>query len=142
MKTNKAHAKWSGNLKGGNGSVKLDTSGKEFSYSFSSRFENEKGTNPEELIAAAHAACFSMALSGVLTSEGYEPKTVSTTTEIKLVKEGEGFKIAESKLITEVDVPGIDKDLFQKLAKKAKENCPVSLALSGLDIKLEAKLKN
>lgn len=142
MKTNKAHAKWSGNLKGGNGSVKLDTSGKEFSYSFSSRFENEKGTNPEELIAAAHAGCFSMALSGVLTSEGYEPKTVSTTTEIKLVKEGEGFKIAESKLITEVDVPGIDKDLFQELAQKAKENCPVSQALSSLDIKLEAKLKN
>jgi lipoyl-dependent peroxiredoxin len=142
MKTNKAHAKWSGNLKGGNGSVKLDTSGKEFSYSFSSRFENEKGTNPEELIAAAHAGCFSMALSGVLTSEGYEPKTVSTTTEIKLVKEGEGFKIAESKLITEVDVPGIDKDLFQELAQKAKENCPVSQALSSLKIKLEANLKN
>lgn len=141
MKTNRAHAQWSGNLKGGNGSVKLDTSGKEFSYSFSSRFENEKGTNPEELIAAAHAGCFSMALSGVLSAEGYEPKAISTTTEIKLVKEGEGFKIAESKLITEAEVPGIDKDLFQELAKKAKENCPVSQALSSLDIKLEAKLK-
>jgi lipoyl-dependent peroxiredoxin len=141
MKINKAHAKWSGNLKGGNGSVQLDTSGKEFTYSFSTRFENEKGTNPEELIAAAHAGCFSMALSGVLSAEGYEPKTVSTTTEIKLVKEGEGFKIAESKLITEVDVPGIDEDLFQKLAQKAKENCPVSQALSSLEIKLEANLK-
>lgn len=141
MKTNKAFAQWNGNLKGGNGSVKLDTSGKEFTYTFSSRFESEKGTNPEELIAAAHAACFSMALSGVLTAEGYKPETVSTTAEVKLIKDGEGFKIAESKLITVVDVPGIDTDLFQNLAKKAKDNCPVSQALSSIEIKLEANLK-
>jgi osmotically inducible protein OsmC len=142
MKTSKAHAVWKGNLKKGDGTVKLDTTGKEFNFTFSSRFENEKGTNPEELIAAAHGGCFSMALSGLLSEKGYEPKAISTTTEIKLVKEGDGFKIAESKLVTEAEVPGIDKDLFQDLAKKAKANCPVSQALASLVIKLEAKLKN
>ena len=83
-----------------------------------------------------------MALSGLLSEKGHEPKSISTTTEVKLVKEGDGFKIAESKLITEAEVPGIDKDLFQDLAKKAKANCPVSKALAALDIKLEAKLKS
>ena len=142
MKTSKARAIWRGNLKKGDGTVKLDTSGKEFTYSFSSRFENEKGTNPEELIAAAHAGCFSMAFSGLLTEEGYEPKSISTSAEVKIVKEGDGFKISESKLTTEAEVPGIEKDLFQELAQKAKENCPVSQALSSLDIKMEAKLKS
>lgn len=142
MKTNKAHATWNGNLKKGDGTVKLDTSGKEFSFSFSSRFEDEKGTNPEELIAAAHAGCFSMAFSGLLSTEGYEPKSISTSAEVKIVKEGDGFKISESKLKTEAEVPGIDEDLFRELAKKAKENCPVSLALSSLKITLEANLKN
>jgi osmotically inducible protein OsmC len=142
MKTSKAHAIWKGNLKKGTGTVKLDTTGKEFTYSFSSRFENEKGTNPEELIAAAHGGCFSMALSGLLSAEGYEPDAISTKTEIKLIKDGDGFKITESKLITEAEVPGIENDLFQDLAKKAKANCPVSQALSALDIKLEAKLIN
>jgi lipoyl-dependent peroxiredoxin len=142
MKTSKARAIWKGSLKKGDGTVKLDTTGKEFTYTYSSRFENDKGTNPEELIAAAHGGCFSMALSGLLTEEGFEPKTVSTTTEVKLAKEGDGFKIAESKLITEVEAPGIGDDLFQKIAQKAKANCPVSQALSALDIKLEAKLKS
>ncbi|MCG6187113.1 OsmC family protein [Maribellus maritimus] len=141
MKTNKAHANWQGNLKKGIGTVKLNESGKEFAYNFSSRFEDGKGTNPEELIAAAHAGCFSMAFSGLLTEEGYEAKSIDTTAKVTIEKADSGFKISKSELTTEAVVPDIDKNIFKELAAKAKENCPVSQALSSLEITLEASLK-
>lgn len=141
MKTNKAHANWQGDLKKGIGTVKLDESGKEFGYSFSSRFEDGEGTNPEELIAAAHAGCFSMAFSGLLTDEGYQPKSIDTTAKVTIEKADGGFEISKSELTTEAVVSGISKDLFEELAEKAKENCPVSKALSSLTISLDVSLK-
>ena len=142
MKTNKAHAVWNGNLKNGNGKMKLGSVGKEMAYNFSSRFENGEDTNPEELIGAAHSGCFSMAFSMLLSDEGYEPKSIKTVAEVKLVKEDAGFRIKASHLITEAKVPGIAEDLFKELAEKAKVNCPVSQALSALEITLEANLNN
>lgn len=142
MKTNKSHATWKGNLKNGNGTMKLGSVDKELSFNFSSRFENGEDTNPEELIGAAHSGCFSMAFSKLLSDEGYEPKSVSTTAEVTLVQEDEGFRIKSSHLKTEAEVPGIAEDVFNELAEKAKENCPVSQALSSLEITLDSTLKN
>jgi osmotically inducible protein OsmC len=142
MKTNKSHATWKGNLKNGNGTMKLGSVDKELSFNFSSRFENGEDTNPEELIGAAHSGCFSMAFSMLLSDEGYEPKSIKTVAEVKLVKEDAGFRIKGSHLKTEAEVPGIAEDLFKELAEKAKVNCPVSQALSSLEITLDAKLKN
>jgi osmotically inducible protein OsmC len=142
MKTNKSHATWKGNLKNGNGTMKLGSVDKELSFNFSSRFENGEDTNPEELIGAAHSGCFSMAFSKLLSDEGYEPKSVSTTAEVTLVEEDEGFRIKSSHLKTEAEVPGIAEDVFNELAEKAKVNCPVSQALSSLEITLDSTLKN
>lgn len=142
MKTNKSHATWKGNLKNGNGSMKLGSVDKELAFNFSSRFENGEETNPEELIGAAHSGCFSMAFSKLLSDEGYEPKSIATTAEVTLVQEDEGFRIKSSHLKTEAEVPGIAEDLFKDLAEKAKANCPVSQALSSLEISLESSLKN
>ena len=136
MKKNKARASWNGNLKNGNGSMYVESSGNEFPYSFATRFENKKGANPEELIAAAHAGCFSMAFANILSQEGYEPESVHTTAEVKLEESG----ITESFLKTDVKVADIDKDKFNELAEKAKKNCPVSKALSSLKISVEANL--
>ena len=141
MKKSKAQAKWNGNLKKGDGSIKLPTSDKEFSFNFSSRFEDGNGTNPEELIAAAHAGCFSMAFSGVLADNGYNPKSVATTAEVTIDKAGDGFKITRSALNTVADVPEIEESEFLKLAEIAKKNCPVSQALDSVEITLDAKLK-
>ena len=98
------------------------------------------GTNPEELIGAAHAGCYSMALSVALDQAGYTPDSVRTEAHVHLVKEGEGFTIDKIDLVTEAQVPNISKDDFQQQAKTAKENCPVSKALAGVDISLDAKL--
>ncbi len=140
MKNRKAVANWEGNLKNGTGTLKLDSVEKEMAYNFTSRFEEGNQTNPEELIAAAHAGCFSMALSGLLTEEGFEPESVKTVANVTLEKKDNGFKITKSALKTEAKVPGIDKEVFQKLAEKAKANCPVSQALSALEISLETHL--
>ena len=140
MKKSKAQAKWNGKLKKGDGSIKLSTSDKEFSFNFSSRFEDGKGTNPEELIAAAHAGCFSMAFSGLLADNGYNPKSVATSAEVTIDKVGDGFKITQSALNTVGDVPEIEEDEFLKLAQAAKENCPVSQALDSVEITLDARL--
>src|SRR6266404_5673253 len=118
-----SEAEWKGNLKEGQGTVKLGSGSYEGPYSFSSRFEEGKGTNPEELIAAAHAGCFSMALSGGLTRAGFAPTRVSTNAKVKLEKVGEGFKITTSELTTEALVPGIDETKFQEVAEGAKKNC-------------------
>lgn len=140
MKNRKAFAKWEGNLKNGKGSVKLDSVEQKLNYNFISRFEEGDQTNPEELIAAAHAGCYSMALSGLLTEEGFEPKSIETVATVSLEKKDNGFRITKSALKTEANVPGIDKETFQQLAEKAKVNCPVSQALTALNVSLEAIL--
>ena len=141
MKLNKSQAVWKGNLKDGDGVMQLGNSSIEFPFSFKSRFEDGNGSNPELLIGAAHAGCFSMAFSNMLSEKGFVPKEVSTTATIKLEMEG-GATITESHLSVVADVPGIDNDLFQEIAEEAKKGCPVSRALSSLKITLDAKLKN
>lgn len=140
MKTNISKAIWNGKLKDGNGTMSIGSSIEDIPYTFSSRFEDGKGSNPEELIAAAHAGCFSMAFSVQLAEKGYNPKSISTTAEVKLEKDKDGFKISESILKTKVDVPGIDEATFIKLAEESKRNCPVSRALSSVKIELNASL--
>lgn len=141
MITRKANAKWDGGLKGGKGNVELGSGAYSGQYSFNSRFEEGKGTNPEELIAAAHAGCFSMALSAELEKGGFKPKSVSTEAKVKLEKVGEGFKITQILLKTVAEIPDIENSEFQKHAESAKKGCPVSQALAATDIKLEAELK-
>jgi osmotically inducible protein OsmC len=109
-------------------------------YSFSSRFEEGPGTNPEELLGAAHAGCFSMALSAQLTRAGFPPQSIQTTARVHLDKVGDANKITTIELQTEAKVPGIDQARFLELADAAKRGCPVSMALGGVDIKLQAKL--
>lgn len=109
-------------------------------FSFPSRFENGQGTNPEELIAAAHAGCFSMAFSNILSQAGHVPTSVDTRASVHLDKTDAGFGITRIDLVTRGDVPGIDGAEFQKLAEQAKANCPVSKALSAVEITLDASL--
>ena len=141
-KINHANAIWQGDLKNGKGTATLPSIDEEVNYSFSSRFEADKGTNPEELIAAAHAQCFSMQLSGILTKNDYEPEKISTKAEISLEPQGEGFAITKSTLNCTAKVPGISEENFLKIANEAKETCPVSMALSSITITLEASLGN
>lgn len=121
-------ARWEGNLKEGSGRIELGSGAYAGAYTFASRFESGDGTNPEELIAAAHAACFSMALSNGLASGGHTPNSVSTEATVAL-DPGEG-RITAIHLVCHGDVPGIDDDTFQKLAQDAKENCPISKLLA------------
>jgi osmotically inducible protein OsmC len=135
-----AAAEWRGDLKSGNGSMKLGSGAFEGKYSFQSRMEEGAGTNPEELIAAAHAGCFSMALSAQLSQAGHPPTSVKTSAKVHFGKDGEGFAITGIDLETDAQVPGIDEATFQKLANGAKEGCPVSKALKAVPIKLNARL--
>jgi osmotically inducible protein OsmC len=139
MPQRKGSAEWTGGLKEGRGSLALGSGAFEGSYSFGSRFEAGQGTNPEELIGAAHAACFSMALAGALGKAGFDPRRVATTATVDLDMT-DGPRIGRITLRTEAEVPGIDPDEFRKQAEGAKENCPVSKALTGVDIQLEARL--
>ena len=140
MPTRTASAQWTGGLKGGSGSFKGQT-GLGGSYSFGSRFQDAVGSNPEELLAAAEAACFSMALSGGLEKEGFAPTKVETQAACTVEKVGEGFKITTMKLNVEATVPGIDDAKFQAIALATKEGCPVSSALKGnVQIDLTATL--
>ena len=138
----KASAAWEGGLKDGKG--KLSTASGVLSntqYSFATRFENGVGTNPEELIAAAHAGCYSMAFSATLGKAGFNPTRVSTTANVHLEKVGEGFAITKIELVMEAQVPGIDDATFQSNAEAAKKGCPVSKALASVpEITLEASL--
>jgi osmotically inducible protein OsmC len=129
-------AEWNGDLKSGKGTVRVESGAFDTQYSYKSRFEEGTGTNPEELIGAAHAGCYSMALSNTLAEAGHTPDSVKTTAKVKM----EGLKITEVLLETEGSVPGLDQSEFQKYAEDAKKNCPVSQALAALDIKLDAKL--
>ena len=142
MPVRKADAEWNGDLKAGKGRISVE--GGLFSnaaYSFGTRFENEKGTNPEELIGAAHAGCFSMALAAGLSKAGFVPKRIHTTAAVRFDKVGEGFGITKIELTCEADVPGIDASRFQQEAEGAKANCPISKALAAVpEITLNAKL--
>ena len=138
MPARKAEAEWNGDLRSGSGRVKFGTF--DAPYSFASRFENGSGTNPEELIAAAHAGCFSMALSNGLAKAGHTPTRVHTVASVTLGKVGEGFEITSIELTCDAKVPGIDDATFQQQANTAKENCPVSKALRATKITLHAKL--
>ena len=140
MPTRNASATWNGDLKGGNGNFKGSSGALAGLYSFGTRFESASGTNPEELIAAAHAACFSMALSAGLGKNGLKPERVSTTAAVTIDKVPEGFKITKIKLWCEASVPGADQKKFQEIANATKTGCPVSGALSAVPIELEAKL--
>lgn len=141
MSKHYANARWQGNLVNGKGTYTLKTSGYEGSMSFSSRFEdNKQASSPEELIGAAHASCFSMALAHALDQKGYKPEEIETAAEVTLAKTGDSFSINEILLKTKVTVSDIEKEKFEEIAKDAKENCPVSKALKGVNIKLEAHL--
>jgi lipoyl-dependent peroxiredoxin len=140
MPTRNAEATWEGDLKNGKGTMKLAGGAYEGAYSFASRFESGKGTNPEELIAAAHAGCFSMALSHGLAQAGFTPKRVHTTAKVHLEKDAGGFSIPRIDLQTEAEVPGISEDVFRQQAETAKQNCPVSKLLKAAQITLDARL--
>jgi osmotically inducible protein OsmC len=135
-----AEAEWRGGLKEGTGVMKLGSGAFEGRYSFGSRFGDENGTNPEELIAAAHAGCFSMALALGLEQAGFTARRVHTTAKAAIERSGDGFRITRIKLDTEADVPGITEAKFREHAETAKRDCPVSRALAGTEIMLSARL--
>ena len=136
----KARAVWHGSGRDGNGDLTSDSGVlTNTPYSFKTRFEHERGTNPEELIAAAHAGCFTMALAFRLQSAGYTPTELHTEAAVTLEQDKEGFRISRSALTLRASVPNLDQDTFLRLAQDAEQNCPVSRALKA-EITLEAKL--
>jgi osmotically inducible protein OsmC len=132
MPTRTSSARWQGNLKEGAGTMALGSKAYEGPYSFVSRFEEGPGTNPEELIAAAHAGCFSMAFANTLAQAGYTPNSIETEASVHLDKTNGGFGITRIDLVTRGDVPGIDAAEFAKYAETAKATCPVSRALAAV----------
>ncbi|MBK1624844.1 OsmC family protein [Afifella marina] len=138
--TKHGSAVWKGGIKDGSGTISTETGAlNAHPYGFASRFESGKGSNPEELIAAAHAACFSMALSLMLTQEGMAPEELDTSAAVTIEQQGEGFTITSSRLTLKAKVPGIDEAKFKEIAGKAKEGCPVSKLLNA-EVTLEASL--
>lgn len=135
-----ANAIWQGDLKDGQGNLSFGDGAYSGAYSFSSRFEDGQGTNPEELIAAAHAGCYSMALSGDLAKAGYTAETIDTVATVFMDKGDDGFGINIIRLVTKARVPEIQMDEFADIATAAKNNCPVSKALASVEIRLEAHL--
>jgi len=141
MPVRKAEAQWEGNLAEGSGKLKVGSGAFEGPYSFKSRFEEgQSATNPEELIGAAHAGCFTMALTAALSRNRITPTRIHTEARVKLEKVGEGFSIIGIELDCQAEVPGLDDAAFQKYAQDAKQGCPVSRALAGTEIHLNAKL--
>jgi osmotically inducible protein OsmC len=140
MSVRQAEAEWKGGLKDGEGSFKSGSGAISGKYSFPSRFEDGSGTNPEELIGAAHASCFSMAFAAGMGKAGFSPRRVHTVAKVHLEKVGEGFAITRIELETEAEVPDIDEAKFQELAEGAKKGCPISKALAGTEISLKARL--
>ena len=130
-------AQWKGSLKDGAGTMKLGSGAYEGPFTFASRFETGPGTNPEELLGAAHAGCFSMFLSALLTTAGFTPRSIYTTAAVHL---DAGPEITLIELNTEADVPGLSEEAFMRYTEAAKKDCPVSKALAGSEIKLKAKL--
>jgi osmotically inducible protein OsmC len=141
MAERRAQAAWYGKLKDGKGTVELGSGAFQGEYTFASRFEAGRGTNPEELIGAAHAACFSMALAHGLEEAGQNPEKIATIAKVAIEKVGDGFKITTIGLQTEGKVPGIDEKTFLEHAETAKATCPVSQALAGAEISLKASLQ-
>lgn len=144
MLARSANAKWEGGLKDGKGHLELGSGAWSGPYSFKTRFEEEPGTNPEELIGAAHAGCFSMAFAHALGKEGYRAKRIQTAANVQLSQDKDtgGFSIDLVRLITDAEVPEIDEGTFKKIASQAKDNCPVSKALAGTSITLETTLSS
>jgi osmotically inducible protein OsmC len=140
MVARKADAEWQGDLRSGKGQVSLGSGAYSGPYSFRSRFESGDGTNPEELIGAAHAGCFSMALAAGLSAAGHAPERIRTQATVEIEKQDSGFAITRIRLETEAKVPGIDEAEFREQAQTAKANCPVSKALAGTTIELDARL--
>jgi osmotically inducible protein OsmC len=141
MPTRKAEAEWKGNLAEGSGRLKVGSGAFEGPYSFKSRFEEgQSATNPEELLGAAHAGCFTMALTAQLSQARLTPNRIQTEARVKLEKVGEAFSITRIDLETEAEIPGVDDATFQKYALDAKQNCPLSKALAATEIHLTAKL--
>ena len=141
MSIRKAEAVWEGDLVGGKGTMKTESGALAGAYSFRTRMEDEAGTNPEELIGAAHAGCFSMALAAGLAKAGHRPERIHTEAEVHFGKVGEGFKITSIHLRTRGLVPGLGEADFVKHAEDAKRNCPVSQARAGTRIELDAALE-
>ncbi|HLR31719.1 MAG TPA: OsmC family protein [Fodinibius sp.] len=141
MPTQKAEATWYRDLKNGNGTMRMESGSYEGNYTFASRFENGDGTNPEELIGAAHAGCYAMALSNELAEAGYDPQSVDAQAEVTFGVTDDGPAITGIKLIAQADIPDISEDEFQEFAEGAKKGCPVSKALAGTKITLDAALK-
>ena len=137
-----AEARWTGDLKSGRGTIRVGSGAFEGPYSFVSRFEGSGDTNPEELLGAAHAACYSMALSLALSVAGHIPTSVATTATVHLSKVGAGFGITGIDLVTRGVVPGVSDADFQRLAEETKLNCIVSKALASVPMTLDAKLSN
>ncbi len=142
MPIRSSEAVWEGELQGGKGSMRFGGGAFDGQYSFSSRFEEGTGTNPEELVAAAHAGCFSMALSGALGRAGHPPTRVHTTAKVHLDRAEVGFHIPHIELIVDATVPGIEATEFERIVQEAKTNCPVSKVLAGAEITLQATLSN
>lgn len=141
MAERSATATWNGSLPDGDGRMAFGSGAFEGAYSFQSRFEEGDGTNPEELIGAAHAGCFSMALAGDLGRAGHEPESVETEATVYLEQGDDGWSITRSHLATVVEAEEIDEDEFQNIAEEAKEACPVSRALAGVEKTLNAELR-
>lgn len=135
-----AEATWSGNLREGRGEMRLGSGIWEGSYSFKTRMEDEPGSNPEELIGAALAGCFSMALSHAIAEAGYQPQRVHTEAEVDFGPGNGGYEISRIELDLEAEIPGIGEDEFQHLAEEARTGCPVSKALAGTEITLRTNL--
>jgi len=140
MATSSAEAVWEGGLKDGKGNITLSSGAFNGAYSFRTRFEGAPGTNPEELIGAAHAGCYSMALSAGLEKAGHKATRVHTIAKVSLEKVETGFKITKILLTCDAVVPGIDDKAFEEQAQAAKKGCPVSQALAATNIELQAKL--
>jgi osmotically inducible protein OsmC len=141
MPVRTAEAEWKGDLPKGSGQMKTQTGSFSGGYSAGSRFEEAKGTNPEELIAAAHAGCFSMAFSNQLAKAGFPPDSVKTTAKVHIDKGEAGFSITKIELVTRAKVPGVDEKTFREKAEAAKTGCPVSKALQAVNITLDARLE-
>jgi lipoyl-dependent peroxiredoxin len=140
MPIRSAEAVWEGSLKTGSGKMRFGSGAYEGAYTWASRFEEAQGTNPEELLGAAHAGCFSMALSSRLSNAGFPPQRISTQAKVHLGKVDQVSRIIKVELDTEASVEGIDEGLFLELAEAAKLTCPVSAALTGVEITLTARL--
>jgi lipoyl-dependent peroxiredoxin len=141
MPVRTAEARWQRSLQDGSGTMRLGSGAFEGGYSFKSRFEDGPGTNPEELIGAAHAGCFSMAFANALSQAGHKPQEIRTTASVHFDKTDQGWSITRIDLATEGNVPGVDEGSFKRIAEDAKKTCPVSKALAATPITLSATLK-